>query len=208
MISLPPQVETVLRAMAQEGATHDTAETAHARKRLNLEWPTAETLFVAVRLARRRRILEIGTSNGFSTIWLASAIAQQEEGELISIERHAEKSAQAAHNLKKAGLSRWVTLLQGEATPVVAELEGTFDCVFFDADRVTAKDQFASLLPRLTPDALLLADNVLSHPHEIAGYLECVEESGHFDCVTLPVGKGLHLAMRRPLVIPDNPAPE
>jgi len=207
VIGLPPRAEAVLRALSEEGAAHDAAEGERARKRLNLEWPTAETLYLAVRLARRKRVLEIGTSNGFSTIWLAAALAPQ-GGELVTIERSAEKSAQARKNLAQAGFAEGITFLQGEATPLVASLEGTFDCVFFDADRTSAPDQFASLLPRLAPDALLLADNVLSHPHEIAGYIECIEGGGLFDCVTLPVGKGLHVAMKRAVILPPNPPVE
>ena len=198
MIALPAEVIVVMKGLADEGATHDAAESERARKRLNLEWPTAEALFLTVRLAKRKRILEIGTSNGFSALWLASALELQGEGELISIERSAEKSAQARENLAKAGLGRRVTLLQGEATPTVAGLQGSFDCVFFDADRISAPEQLELLLPRLTPDALLLADNALSHPDEIAGYLAAVEGSGLFDCTTLAVGKGLHVAVKRP----------
>jgi len=197
MIDLPPRTRAVLRELAEAGAAHDAATERREEKCLNLEWPTAEALYLAVRLAKRRRVLEIGTSNGFSAIWLASALESLGAGELISIERNPEKRAEARANLDKAGLAGRVTLFQGEATPLVAALEGVFDCVFFDADRVSAPEQLALLMPRLTPDALLLADNALSHPGEIAGYLAAVEASGEFDTTILPVGKGLHVAVRR-----------
>jgi predicted O-methyltransferase YrrM len=75
-------------------------------------------------------------------------------------------------------------------------LKGPFDCVFFDADRISAPDQLRILLPKLQSDALLLADNVLSHPEEIAGYIAAIEALPDFASLTIPVGKGLSVAYR------------
>ena len=79
----------------------------------------------------------------------------------------------------------------GEATDIVAVLSGPYDCVFFDADRITAPAQLELLLPKLTRPALLLADNALSHPNEIQGYIRRVEEMPNISHAILPVGKGL-----------------
>jgi predicted O-methyltransferase YrrM len=89
-----------------------------------------------------------------------------------------------------------VDLVCGDATQVVANPPGPFDFVFFDADRRCAPAQLALLVPKLTPDALVLADNVLSHPDEIAGYLAAVEALPHFEHLVVPIGKGLSLAYR------------
>jgi predicted O-methyltransferase YrrM len=72
-----------------------------------------------------------------------------------------------------------------------------FDCVFFDADRVSAPAQLEILLPKLAPDALLLADNVLSHPQEVAEYRKMVECLPGFIWTVIAVGKGLHIAWRK-----------
>src|SRR5215831_15643495 len=138
---------------------------------------------------RRTRVLEIGTSNGYSTIWLAWAV-RDAGGTVTSVERDAGRQAEAADNLRRAGLLDSVRLVQGDATRVIAGLAGPFDCVFFDADRVSAPEQLRLLLPRLTTDVLLLADNVHSHPAEIAGYLAAVEALPGFERVVVPVGKG------------------
>jgi predicted O-methyltransferase YrrM len=76
-------------------------------------------------------------------------------------------------------------------------LEGPFDCVFFDADRISAPQQLRLLLPKLERDVLLLTDNVLSHPGEVAGYLKEFEDLPEFLTTTVTVGKGLHIAYRR-----------
>lgn len=185
----------LLRLLARRGAVHDAGEPEHRRRLLNLEPETAALVGLLVRLGRRRRILEIGTSNGYSTIWLAAG-ALAVGGRVISVERDAGKQSQADANLRQAGLRDVVELVLGEATEVVASLPGPFDCVFFDADRVSAPDQLALLLPKLEPDVLLLADNVLSHPAEIAGYLAAVEALPGFERVAVPVGKGLSAAHR------------
>ena len=122
-------------------------------------------------------------------------------GRVTSVERDAAKQAQADANLRQAGVRDVVELLLGDATEVVASLPGPFDCVFFDADRVSAPEQLALLLSKLEPDVLLLADNVLSHPAEIAGYLAAVEELPGFERAVVPVGKGLSAAHR------SGPAP-
>jgi predicted O-methyltransferase YrrM len=192
---MDPALERLLEELSAGGAAHDAAEAEHGRRRLNLEPDTARLVAVLVRSGRRSRILEIGTSNGYSTIWLAWA-ARPSGGTVTSIERDAGRQADAAENLRRAGLLDGVRLLHGDATQVVAGLESPFDCVFFDADRVSAPDQLRLLLPRLTPDALLLADNVLSHPDEIAGYLAALEALPDFERVVVPVGKGLSVAHR------------
>lgn len=79
---------------------------------------------------------------------------------------------------------------------MVEGLQGLFDLVFFDADRTSAPEQLSILLPRLMPNVLILADNVLSHPGEMAPYLDAMEALPNFERLTIPMGKGLHLAYR------------
>ncbi len=162
---------------------------------LNLEPETAQFLNLLVRSSGRTRLLEIGTSNGYSTIWLAWA-ASLIGGHVTSIDRDAQKQAQADANVRHVGLRNLVDFHYGDATAIVANLRGPFDCIFFDADRYTAPAQLSLLIPKLTPDVLLLADNVLSHPNEIAGYLQALEAMPQFDHIVVPIGKGLSIAYR------------
>jgi predicted O-methyltransferase YrrM len=163
---------------------------------LNLEPDTARFISILVRSSQRKSLLEIGTSNGYSTIWLAWAVSAT-GGHITSLERDADKNAQADANLQRAGLRDSVDLLLGDATEIVASLDGPFDFVFFDADRISAPDQLKFLKSKLLPGALVLADNVLSHPDEIAGYLAAIEATPDFDHIVIPIGKGLSLAYKR-----------
>ena len=196
---LDPKLDELLSEMERFGIENDQRETDRKRKMLNLEPETAALLHILVRATHRRSILEIGTSNGYSTIWLAHAIRSGINGRLISIERNHAKLEMARQNLQRAGLLNSVTLLEGEASDAVKTLEGPFDCVFFDADRISAPKQLEILVPKLQPDVLLLADNVLSHPEEIADYLSAVSSLAGISSVTVPVGKGLHIAYRQNL---------
>ena len=117
-------------------------------------------------------------------------------GTLVSVDRDAAKLGQARENLARAGLAERVEFVEGDATAVVAGLPGLFDCVFFDADRVSAPAQLRLLLPKLAGDVLLLADNALSHPEEIAGYVAGFDGLPEFTTMIVPVGKGLHVAYR------------
>ena len=179
----------ISRRLEVFGRENDAAQAERSRKMLNFDRETANLIHLLLRMSRRTQVLEIGTSNGYSTIWLAATVSQTGGKPIISIERDADKLAEARKNLTEAGLADRVQLVHGDASAAVAILPGPFDCVFFDADRVSAPDQLRRLYPKLTADALLLADNALSHQSEIQGYRE-------FTTMTVPVGKGLHVAWR------------
>ncbi len=192
-------MNSLLRALLQEleeaGRRNDAHEQDRRNKMLNLEPETAQLLSILVRNGHRQHLLEIGTSNGYSTIWLAWA-TQVFGGHVTSIDRNMHKQELADENLRRAGLRQHVDLLCGDATEIVANLLGPFDCVFFDADRLSAPTQLKLLVAKLTPDALILADNVLSHPQEIAEYLATLEMLQLFDTLVIPIGKGLSVAYR------------
>lgn len=188
-------IRAFLAELYESGKQNDGREQERSKKMLNLEPDTARFLQLLIRSTRRTRLLEIGTSNGYSTIWLAWA-ASTTGGHVTSIDREAYKQSQADANLRRVGLREMVNLKCGDATEIVAGLVGPFDCVFFDADRYSAPAQLALLIPKLAPDVLLLADNVLSHPNEIAGYLRSLEALPYFERIILPIGKGLSVAYR------------
>ena len=147
-------IRAFLTELYETGKQNDAQEQERSKKVLNLEPETAQFLNILIRSSRRTRLLEIGTSNGYSTIWLAWA-ASVTGGRVISIDRDAHKQALADANLRRVGLREVVEFACGDATEIVAGLPGPFDCVFFDADRYSAPAQLSLLMPKLAPDVLL-----------------------------------------------------
>ena len=195
MDTMGTDLRGLLAELPERGQEHDARQERHDDKLRNLEPETAALVSVLVRSGGRTRLLEIGTSNGYSTIWLAWA-ADATGGRVTSVEVDPGRQAQADENLRRAGLRDLVDLKLGDATEVVGDLPGPFDLVFFDADRVSAPAQLGLLVPNLAPDVMVLADNVVSHPGEISGYLEALKGLPGFDRLVVPVGKGLSIAYR------------
>jgi predicted O-methyltransferase YrrM len=185
----------LLHEIETRGLENDARATEHARKMLNLEPASAQLLSILVRASGMTRALEIGTSSAYSTIWLAWSLAPA-GGRIISIDRNPDKHTLARENLRRANLLDRVELRTGDATEIARQLAGPFDLVFLDADRRKFPEHMQVLLPKLAPKVLLIADNVFSHPEEIAEYLKLVSSLVDFQHTTVPVGKGLSIAYR------------
>jgi predicted O-methyltransferase YrrM len=190
-----PRLQSLLAEIHEWGRVHDEREQDPNRKMRNLMPETARLVSILVRGGRHTRMLEVGTSSGYSTIWLAWC-ARALNGRVMSIDHSAEKLALAAANLRRAGLDAFVDLRCGDASEVVSSLPGPFDFVFFDSVQVRPHLQLAPLLPKLTGNALLLADNVLSHPEGMAPFLAIIDAQPDFARAVIPVGKGLCVAQR------------
>ncbi len=187
------EVRTFLKQLEKQGRANDAQETDRSRKVFNLLPETAKLVSILARSSRAKHVLEIGTSNGYSTIWLAASVAPA-GGSVISIDRLPEKHKLARENLLHVGLLKSVDLRCGDATEIVTSLPGPFDFVFFDADRVDAHKHLSLLLPKLAFPAFVLSDNALSNSDELAAYLTMIEGLAQFQHVVIPIGKGLSVA--------------
>src|SRR5690242_19182917 len=111
-------LRSLLYELEEFGRENDAREQDSSKKMLNLEPETAHLLTIFIRSSRSKHILEIGTSNGYSTIWLAWA-AQQTGGRVTSIDRNPAKHELAEANLRRAGLRATVDLRQGNAQEIL-----------------------------------------------------------------------------------------
>ncbi|HZZ90368.1 MAG TPA: O-methyltransferase [Caulobacteraceae bacterium] len=120
-------------------------------------------LYLLAKLAGARRILEIGTLGGYSTIWLGRALPPS--GFLVTLELEPAHARVAAKSLHRAGLLERVELMVGPALSSLETLAGrgvdSFDLVFLDADKVNYSNYFRSIMPLVRPGSLILADNVI-----------------------------------------------
>ena len=143
-----------------------------------------------VGLLGARRALEIGTSNGYSGIWLARAL-RRNGGALVTLELEPRKIVMARVNFTRAGLADDITLVEGPAGASLAALGGTFDLVFIDADKPQYPDYLREVRRLVAPSAVIVADNLTTHPAETAPYRAAVAADSLLESVDIPVGGGL-----------------
>jgi predicted O-methyltransferase YrrM len=118
-----------------------------------------ELLHILASVTQARRILELGTATGYSTIFLARAFAPT-QGRLVTIDNDPDMAARAKINFHRAGLAQQIDILVGDSQEKLSEIDKSFDLVFLDID----KEYYASVLPHchrlLKKGGLLIADNV------------------------------------------------
>jgi predicted O-methyltransferase YrrM len=116
-------------------------------------------LMLLAQMAGARRILEIGTLGGYSTIWLARALPA--DGRLVTLEYEPKHAEVARRNIARAGFADKVEVKVGAASETLPTLQGPFDFVFIDADKVGYPDYFRSALKLSRPGTVIVADNVV-----------------------------------------------
>jgi predicted O-methyltransferase YrrM len=159
-------------------------ETTQARY-YNVPRADGEFLHLLVRVARAARVLEIGTANGYSGIWLALAL-EETDGRLTTIEIESELVRAAKANLRRAGLDRRVECLEGDAHRVVTTLTGPFDLVFIDAELGGKMDYFGKIYPdKLPPGGLIVCHNAIKYRAAMQDYLDFIRRHAEFNSVIL-----------------------
>jgi predicted O-methyltransferase YrrM len=185
----------LLERLSRVGQDNDARETARSRRMLNITPDTGRLLWILLRATGARQVLEVGTSNAYSTIWLADAV-RAAGGRLTTLELDPGKIALARANLAAAGLAEVVDVVEGRAEESLARLPGPFDVVFLDADRPSYLAYLDLVVPKLRVGGLLVADNVTSHAAELEDYLRRVKSDPRLFAVTVPVGNGEEIALR------------
>jgi predicted O-methyltransferase YrrM len=175
---------------------HDRAQPARLERFRNVEPDTAELLGVLIRATGARHILELGTSNGYSTIWLADA-AEQTGGRVLTVDVDADRTELTRQNLRVTGLEGRVELRTEDAADTLAKADGSgWDFVFLDAERPAYSSYVRDLVRTLAPGGLLAVDNVASHAHELVEFTALIEAEPALTQTVVPVGAGLRLAVR------------
>jgi len=154
-------------------------------------------LYALIRAARPATVAEFGTSFGISTIHLAAAVRDNGTGRVISTELSAAKVAQARANVAEAGLSDWVTVLEGDALETLAGVAGPVGFVLLDGWKNLYLPVLRLLEPRLTAGALVLADDTISMAAQMADYLGYVRDPANgYLSVSFPESDGLEISCR------------
>ncbi|MEF2070699.1 O-methyltransferase [Consotaella aegiceratis] len=158
----------------------------------------AQMIALIVKSLEHPTILEIGTSYGYSGIWLAEA-ARATGGRLITMEQHDYKSAFAHDMAVKAGLADWVEFKVGDAVQMIAEMEDGVDFVLLDLWKDLYVPCLHAFYPKLKSGAIVAADNMLRPGGEnLRRYSEAVRAKPGMTSVLLPVGTGLEISRLEP----------
>jgi predicted O-methyltransferase YrrM len=190
------QLTALLDELHRYGVSYDADKPDRLDRLRNLEPDTAALLALIVRATGARRALELGTSNGYSTVWLADAL-RANGGRLISVEIEAGRSSQAEHNLNRAGLRSVVELRIQDAADVLKESpDQEWDLVFLDAERPAYTAYWPDLVRTLKPGGLLAVDNVISHADQVAEFRALVSADPQATEALAPTGAGLLLVVR------------
>jgi predicted O-methyltransferase YrrM len=156
-------------------------------------------LYLLTTGAQSRRILELGTSYGYSTVWLAAA-ARATGGKVMSLELRDFKIEYARQALTRAGLSTRVEFHEGDCLETLKKLPGPFDFVLLDVWKDLYLPCFELLHPKLAPGAIIAADNMLLPAvvrPQAEAYRARVRAAGDLDSVLIEVGNGIEISRKR-----------
>ncbi len=186
----------LLSELEQFGESNDNNITDRPRRMLNITRDTGEFLSVLIRATNAQRVLEIGTSNGYSTLWLANA-SNAIGGKVTTVELSEYKFNLAAQNFKRSDLSSTIKQVLGDAGNLLSETENNcYDLIFLDSERAEYLSWWPDLKRVIRPGGLLVVDNAISHSDEMAPFISLVESDQNFATSLVPVGKGEYLATR------------
>jgi predicted O-methyltransferase YrrM len=122
-------------------------------------------------MVQAKRVLEIGSSNGYSSLWIGKGL-RATGGKLITIEYDEKRGGEARENFRKTGFDDIITLHIDDAFKVIPKLEGPFDLIFCDAWKEDYLKFFEMTLPMLEPGGLWMGHNAISHAQHMQDYME------------------------------------
>jgi predicted O-methyltransferase YrrM len=190
------QVADFLDSLHRQGREHDAPLEDRLLRLRNMTPEAAGLIALLIRAQRSTRVLEIGTSNGYSAIWFADAV-RDTGGRLTTVETEADRIAAAQDNLERAGVRAYVDLVHGDGGDILAAADdASLDLVVLDAER----PQYARYLPHLRralpPFGILAVDNAISHRAQVAAFQELLETDPGFAVSLHPLGDGVLTAVR------------
>jgi predicted O-methyltransferase YrrM len=185
---------TIAAELLAASREHDAAQEDRLNRYRNLEPESAEMLAVLVRATKPRAILELGTSNGYSTLWLADA-AEAVNAAITSVEIDRDRTEQARAQLQRAGLDADLRTMDAGELLRDAPQE-SYGFVFLDAERPAYAGYWPDLLRTLTPGGVLAIDNVLSHADQVEEVTQLIEAEPSVTTALVPIGAGVRLVVR------------
>ena len=189
---MQPKIQNLLKELA---LTRETFWNIHEE--------VGEFLNLLITSQKYKTVLEIGTSNGYSGIWLAEALSQiaktckTKKPHLYTIESNFKKRFPlATENFKKSGLSKDITQILGHAPEVIPSSPRKFDLAFLDATKYEHISYWNTLKNLINKGGAIIADNIISHQKDLKDFTKEVQKDKSFTTIILPLGTGLLIAIK------------
>ena len=184
-----------MRFLEEMDAADRNDGTPHAKRLRQIPPQTGQLLCILAASAPQGAWVEVGTSAGYSALWLSLA-ASEKNTRLITYEKSPDKAALARETFALSGAEDRIDLVEGDALAGLAGLSNISFC-FLDAERSILEPCYELALERLVPGGIIAADNVISHKHEIPEFLAKIPLDKRVDSLIVPIGSGL-LVCRTP----------
>jgi predicted O-methyltransferase YrrM len=177
------------------------------REMLAITSDTGMFFSILLKAIRAARALEIGTSSGFSTLWIAEALisirhAPKVKTSIVTIEANRQKVEWAYRNFRDASVEGLITILEGQAIDRLRRLRKSaqrFDFAFIDADKENISDYFELILPMIRVGGIIAVDNMLYPEHfraDMEKYARHVRKNKSVQSVTVPIGNGEEITLK------------
>ncbi len=163
----------------------------------NIPRKTGILMNTFIKMMNIQNALEIGTSNGYSGIWLGKAL-KETGGHLTTIEFYEKRQSVAIENFKICGIDDVITPIQGSACDIIRNFEEDkkFDFVFIDANKREYVEYFHLIKPHLTDKALIVADNIISHAEKVQTFIDAIDADDEFQYEIYELPGGILVAYR------------
>ena len=192
---VPPEIRSVMRELEALDAQDRVDGTPHAERLRAIRPEVGEFLCTLVLATSARAIVEIGTSAGYSTLWLATA-ARRTGGRVTTFEVDPSKVARAARTFAEAGVQDIVELRHEDAVAGLAAFDADADLVFLDADKDRYEEMLEPIVRALRSGGLLVADNLTSHAEALDGFRRTGLEHPALSGLVVPIGRGELVAVK------------
>ncbi len=192
---IPESIQQRMEELEQRDAADRIDGTARLDRLRQIPPETGRFIALLAAAAPAGVWIEIGTSAGYSALWIA--LACRERGRTLrTFELLASKAAMAAETISAAGVSDVVTLVEGDFLSHVGQL-GPIGFCFLDAEKEIYGSCYEAIIPRLVPGALLVADNAINHRATLQPMLDVALSDPRVDALVVPIGKGELVCRKR-----------
>lgn len=200
-----PEISKVLKRLENQSQLEKSrkVDVLPEDRMLAITKETGELLNMILRLKNAKNVLEVGMSTGYSTIWCAEAISDN-QGKIITIEQNPNKISRAKKNFEEAKVSQNITIKNGAAKKILLELSQQeytefFDFVLIDADKENVIEYFDLILPMVSVGGVIITDNMLypeKYKEDMSKYAAHIKKHQNVRTITSPIGFGEEITIK------------